>query len=281
MPSLLAPLARRRLLKSSTLALAAACLPAPLSAQAAEFSEGDFRYAVQAYGLTVGALRLQNLRRGDHFEGRIVARADGLAAILSGNTTSYSAIAARVGGVIRPVSFKSVQSKSDRQRLIDISYGSDGQITSFRYRNNGRDATSDVPRTAWTNTIDPVTASFRLRDTMAAGRGGATLPIFDGRKLYDTDVTDEGSTDIEIAGQKVTTRVAKLVFIAKAGFERGDGLITFPGETPTQYARIHFRPGDMAPILMTTVGDATQASASLQNDCLGKPQTGACANIER
>lgn len=260
--------------------LATAGLPTSLRAQGLEVGDGDFRYAVQAYGLTVGALQLRSQRRGERFEGKIVTSADGLAAILSGNSTSYSATAVRADGVIRPLSFKSVQSKSDRQRLIDIGYGADGQITSFRYINNGRNATSDVPRAQWADTIDPVTASFRLRAMMAAGAASATLPIFDGRKRYEVEVTDEGNVAIAFAGQTVTTRTARLVFIARVGFERGDGLMTFPGESPTQYARIHFRPSDLAPLLMTTVGGSTQATASLQTDCLGQPQTGPCASLE-
>jgi hypothetical protein len=215
-------------------------------------------------------------------DGRMAVRAQGLAAFFSSTFNAFQTLARIGGGAVRPVSFNAVQSKSDRERIVDIHYDAAGRITSFRYRNNGRESSGDVSAHDRAGTIDPITAFLRLRAWAMGERSDAapTLKIFDGRKRYDIEVSNQGSETIQSGQRPIRARVVKLVFIAHVGFEPGDTLMTFPGQTPSQYALVYFsetNPGLV--VAMRTVGDGSNATVTLRGDCRSGPPPTGCAPL--
>ena len=161
----------------------------------------------------------------------------GLAAFIAGDhRTDLEAVVEVGDGPPRPVHFSALYTKPDRTRETELTFGADGSLEDLVVRHRGRERESPVPPDLRRPSIDPLAALLRLSDWLAhdpAPDAVINLPILDGRKRADLETVYRDSTTIEVAGKKRDAYHLTAALRGLSGFEKGDMLVTMPGEPPT------------------------------------------------
>jgi hypothetical protein len=175
-------------------------------------------YTVNVDGLTLGSMNASLRYDGNTYTYQKLTKANGLAAILSGDVLNENSKGVRQGEQLLPNSY-SLQHKSKRKnRLDEVKFTSN---THVQENNDGNAIQLDVP----TGTIDPALMELRMMDDLAANKpltyhtanrgklhtytfrklGKETLETPAGRfeceKIQHTDANGERKTTVWLAPQ--------------------------------------------------------------------------------
>jgi hypothetical protein len=80
-----------------------------------------------------------------------------------------------------------------QSRTVDLEYGDSGAVLSRVDPKPENDWRDGVPAEMQQTTIDPLTAGLAVMASNCSGR----LPVFDGRRRYDLELTDLGEAEVE------------------------------------------------------------------------------------
>lgn len=264
-----APAARRRGRLSRRAALAAGSLLLPLLLAAAppalaedgERGRRDLRYQIEVAGVQVGRVDVAADAGPETAEARVRWRIDGLLGLLDREEGSLEA-EGRVddGGRVVPAVFRSLFEKPDRKREVSIRYGRGGDIRNLELRRDGRSRDSEVPEDLREDTVDTVTAFWRLREWLAGDdrRGGdeERVAVFDGRRRYDLLARRLGRTTAELDGREVRAERVELTLVPHAGFDDDEKLFgnRIDPDAPWAELLVTDGEGDAVPLSLAGLG---------------------------
>jgi Protein of unknown function (DUF3108) len=210
------------------LLLAVVGVARPAGAGAAE-EPHRLRYQIEVAGVQVGEIEV-DARRGERTaRARVGWEMDGLFGLLERGEGTLEGRGRVVGdgGDVAPALFQGRFEKPDREREVVIRYGEDGAISSLRLTNNGERRKSGVPEDLRRDTVDTLTAFWRLRRWAVEAGGDAgplVVPVFDGRRRYDLHARRLGRTTAERDGRSVDAVRMELRLVPRAGFDE-DGRV--------------------------------------------------------
>lgn len=200
----------------------------PSAAAAAERERQRLRYQIEVAGVEVGRIEVEAERNAEAAEARLEWDMDGLLGLIpreEGTLEGRSRIDGRGG--VAPASFASRSEKRKREYVVEIRYAPDGGIADLRLARNGRERRTEVPRALREDTVDTLTAFWRLRRWLAArrpgtssgGNGNAEIAVFDGRRRYDLLARTLGRERVEVDGREVEAERIEMRLIPRAGFD--------------------------------------------------------------
>ncbi len=187
------------------------------------------RYQIEVAGVQVGEIEVA-ARRGERTaRARVGWAVDGLFGLLErgeGTLEGRGRVVGGEGGEVAPALFQGRFEKPDREREVVIRYGEDGAISSLRLTNNGERRRSSVPEDLRRDTVDTLTAFWRLRRWAVEGAQEEPLvvPVFDGRRRYDLHARRLGRATAERNGREVDAVRIELRLVPRAGFDE-DGRV--------------------------------------------------------
>lgn len=162
-----------------------------------------------SYDVWQGGLRAltlnSELRRGEtRYRARFSAETKGLAGLIY----PYS-IRARSEGLIddsglQPRKFQTNLRKRGKKKQRDITYLDDGSLSVRNDPPRKAKKYEVMSETLQRDTLDPISAVFTVIDAFAAqGRCAGQIPVYDGRRRYDLEVTPLG--DAQLAPNRYST----------------------------------------------------------------------------
>ena len=121
----------------------------------------------------------------------------GLAGLVIDQKTYAVAHGSLVPGSAIPASFRNRTSRNGVERSSQVSYAADGTVQG----SSNPPPTTAVAPTAARGTVDNLSAYLRLERQLATrGTCAMTVPVFDGRQLYDLVFTDGGQQNLKPEG---------------------------------------------------------------------------------
>jgi hypothetical protein len=187
----------RRASGSCRLAAALFCVAAPIAvANAAD------RIAIKID--VIGPLGMRVLEMHSLLEenpGRYAVSVDyattGLAGMVIDQKTYAVAHGSLVPGSAIPASFRNQTKRNGIERTSQVSYAADGTVQG----SSSPPPSTVVAPTAARGTVDNLSAYLRLERQLATkGTCAMTVPVFDGRQLYDLVFTDGGQQTLKPEG---------------------------------------------------------------------------------
>ena len=161
-------------------------------------------------------------------------RSEGLVGLFSGSFTRMTALSL-AGHPAQPRDLRTSYHKPDRDRLITLRWGMQGDVVEATEIRNGREQPSEMPAAERVGIIDPLTAVLRLRDWLAAGaRIGAELrlAVTDGRKRVELVAT----RNPDVTGTDEAARTAWRCSCCPAlASRKATGWSSWPGQPPRLY----------------------------------------------
>jgi hypothetical protein len=238
------------------LAAVAGARPAP-----AEQEPRGLRYQIEVAGVQVGEIEV-DARRGERTaRARVGWEMDGLFGLLERGEGTLEGRGRVVGGdgEVAPALFQGRFEKPDREREVVIRYGEDGAISSLRLTNNGERRRSGVPEDLRRDTVDTLTAFWRLRRWAVEGRDGEegplVVPVFDGRRRYDLHARRLGRATAERRGREVEAVRIELRLVPRAGFDEDGRLFGSRVDPDEPWAEVLVSAGeDPVPLEATGAG---------------------------
>lgn len=225
MHPILTPRPAARPLRALAVAAALLLLPSTLGSFGTEAAERQkLRYQIEVGGVQVGTVELAAEAGRDTTKARVGWELGGLLGLIDreeGRLEARGRVGA--GGSVLPAEFTGRFQESDREREVEIRYAPDGSIERLRLTRDGRRRNSDVPEALREDTVDTLTAFWRLRRWAAADGGNDEEPlelaVFDGRRRYDLHARRLGETRAELGGRKVPAERIELRLVPRAGFD--------------------------------------------------------------
>ncbi|MCB1834085.1 MAG: DUF3108 domain-containing protein [Geminicoccaceae bacterium] len=150
------------------------------------------------------------------------------------------------GGVM-PLRFEAVYEKPDRTRETELLYGPNGEISDVQIRHRGHEVESKVPDELRNGAVDPLTALVRMQAWLEAGPPAGdemVIAVFEGRKRANLHARYEGASD---AGEERRLAVS---LEGLFGFDRGDALVSMPGE-PLRWLDVRVAAGQGRPVILS------------------------------
>lgn len=269
---------RRR--RAAALVLLALSAPGPAPAQ--EPPTGyDLTMEMTFLGWTVGRLRLQATIEPTEATTRLDLESIGFVRVLTGFVGWAEADAALLGPAdVQALRFDTFYETNRATREVRLRYDpATGDIAQLETFKRGEPSEPDVPVEMRDGTIDPLSALFVMRDWTAAARDGGDktimLPMFDGRRRYDVEVTYLGKHDEEVGGRQQSTLALMLRLIPLAGFDEDDMLANWASkESGTWIRALITDDAALVPLLVETRGGfSLRTSIRTTEACLN---TGVC-----
>jgi hypothetical protein len=182
------------------------------------------RYQIEVAAVQVGTIEVEAERNARMVETRVEwDMGGGLLGLLGsreeGRLEGRSWLRPGDASAVAPASFAGRTEKEDRRREVRIRYAEDGSIDEFRMTRNGRKRKSDVPERLRDDTVDTLTAFWRIRHWLAGGDRPAEVAVFDGRRRYDLLARRLGREEVEINEHVVKAERIELRLVPRAGFD--------------------------------------------------------------
>jgi hypothetical protein len=182
------------MLRSTFAGLAAlAALAVPAVPSAAERADYRLEAEVRFLGMNVADVALEGTAEGDTHAQRLAMASLGLVERLTGFRGELTARARERPGLPASLAFRSFTETDRATREVRLRYDGEGRVVDLATFKRGEPEASEVPAAMRDDTLDPLTAFTAIRDWLAGVRDAApattTLPIFDGRRRYDLEVT--------------------------------------------------------------------------------------------
>ena len=189
----------RRVTGVFRLAAALFCCAAPIAAANAEDRIAIKIDVIGPLGMRV--LQMHSLLEAEENPGRYAVSVDyattGLAGMMVDQKTYAVAHGQLVPGSAVPASFRNHTSRNGVERDSQVRYSGDGTVQGS---SNPPPSTTVAP-TAARGTVDNLSAYLRLERQLATkGTCALTVPVFDGRHLYDLIFTDGGQQTLKPEG---------------------------------------------------------------------------------
>lgn len=189
--------------------IAAACLAVLTTASAAPEAapppayDVEVIYGVSLLGFSIGSLQVNLKLQDGKYQATAFVRPEGLAASLAPNMIDAVANGFGGVGVMKPNSSWIKQQSSKRTQIVTIQFQSDGVPAAVA------DPVYDVA--PWTpkpedakGAVDPLGGVIAMMLLPNAGPGdkacGASIPVYDGRRLYAFDMWSNGETQVTRGG---------------------------------------------------------------------------------
>jgi hypothetical protein len=186
-------------------------------------------YEVRYGPITLVEARATTRLDGERYESSNEMHTVGVIGLLFPWTAESHTSGAVHGAAFAPASHWSRGQFRGVDRSVAIAYGPDGAVSARVAPDADDDARDAVPSEAQQATIDPLTAGLAMATSECRG----TLRIFDGRRRYDMQLTDQGDAAVpsRAAIYRGAAHRCRAVIVPFAGFARRD---TAADERPTQ-----------------------------------------------
>jgi hypothetical protein len=231
--------------------------PAPASAAGRQ----ELRYQIEVAGVQVGEIEVAAQQGARTARARVGWAMDGLFGMLErGEGTLEGRGRVGDGGLVAPALFQGRSEKPDREREVVIRYGEDGAISSLRLTNNGERRKSGVPEDLRQDTVDTLTAFWRLRrwavaETDGHGEEPLVVSVFDGRRRYDLHARRLGRERAERDGREVEAVRIELRLVPRAGFDEDGRVFGSTVDPDRPWAEVLVSAGeDPVPLVATGTG---------------------------
>lgn len=214
------------MLRQAWLGLAALVLAAPpLHAETRDYR---LRAEMRFLGMSVGEVELEADADGDERAQRLAMATTGMVERLTGFRGEISARSRVAEGLPASLTFRSFTATDRATREVQLRYDGSGRVVDLATFKRGEPEGSEVPEAMRDGTIDPLTALAAVRDWIVEVRDAppaqTTLPIFDGRRRYDLEVTLVERRVAQFASGATPVLEVRLQSRPIAGFdERSDG----------------------------------------------------------
>ena len=193
-------------------------MPPVSPAEAAESQ--TLRYQIELAGVQVGRIKVAAEDGDETVHARVGWAMEGFLGMLEEGQGKLEGQGRVTPEAVLPTVFKGKFEKSDRQREVRIRYGADGTIEDIRLKSNGRTRQSEVPDELRQDTVDTLTAFWRLRRWLAQEPLIATsIQVFDGRRRYDLHARPLERERVEHDGHEVEAERVELRLVPRAGFD--------------------------------------------------------------
>lgn len=197
----------------------------PLAHPADAAERRSLRYQIEVAGVQVGRIEVRAEDGPETAEARVDWEMEGFLGLLGEGEGQLDGKARVTPEEVLPTAFRGTFEKPDRKREVRIRYGEDGGIEELRLKSNGRNRKSEVPDELREDTVDTLTAFWRLRRWLARDPDGSTtVQVFDGRRRYDLQARPLGHEQVEHEGREVDALRVELRLVPRAGFDE-DGRI--------------------------------------------------------
>lgn len=195
--------------------LAVLALLLATAAHAEEAARQTLRYQIEVAGVKLGRIEVRASEAEDRVEARVGWEMKGFLGLLPRGEGDLSGEARIAAGEVLPASFHGTFEKPDRKREVRIRYTEAGAIRDVRLTNNGRKRSSEVPERLQEDTVDTLTAFWRLRRWAVEAEDEAiVVPVFDGRRRYDLEARRLGAEARDGGPLRI-----ELTLVPRAGFD--------------------------------------------------------------
>ena len=197
----------------------------PLGPPAAAAERQTLRYQIEVAGVQVGRIKVAAENGAETVRTRIGWEMEGLLGLLGEGEGQLDGEGRVTPDHVLPTAFRGQFEKPDRKREVRIRYDEDGAIEELRLKSNGRTRKSEVPDELRQDTVDTLTAFWRLRRWVAEKpRSDTLVQVFDGRRRFDLHARPLGRERVEHDGREVEAQRVELRLVPRAGFDE-DGRI--------------------------------------------------------
>ncbi len=226
----------RRLL-AGVLGALLSTMPLALSAMAAESQ--TLRYQIEVGGVQVGRIKVAAEDGAETVHARVGWAMEGFLGMLEQGQGKLEGQGRVTPDSVLPAAFKGKFEKSDRKREVRIRYGEDGAIEDVKLKSNGRTRESEVPDELRQDTVDTLTAFWRLRRWLAQEPLAETsIQVFDGRRRYDLHARPLGREQVEHDGQEIEAERIELRLVPRAGFDEDARVFGSPIDPDKPWAEL-------------------------------------------
>ena len=256
-----------------SLAAMVACCLATVAGETGEAAPVvDARYRVQTMGVELGraALKLDEVPEG--VATRFNFANDSLLGFVEASDTLMRNLADPKRGEVSPIRFDGIYTKEDRVREVGFGYDAAGDIDTFLLVKRGRARVTAVPEGLAAGTVDPLTALLRARAWLGDAPEGSDLamPVFDGRKRYETTLRYVGLTQLDIDGATVPAHRVAVRYILEASLNEDTGVLEAESTArPRDIEVAVSADGRYVPLRLDGSLDGLPITAMLAGDCAG------------
>ena len=198
-------------------------LAAALATGGAAADREKLRYQITVDGMNVGTVEVSAEAGADEVWAQVgweMAGPLGLGGKSKGRLEGKGRVS---DGQVVPADFASRSKKKDREREVKIDYAADGSIQDLALSKNGKPRHSEVPEEQRKDTVDTLTALWRLRRWAAEKPGPDDRPlelqVFDGQERYDLVARATGTESAREGGRQAEAERIELTLVPKAGLD--------------------------------------------------------------
>lgn len=165
-----------------------------LPAAAATTDHYEVEMEMRFLGMNVGNVRLSGAVNETTVDSRMDIATAGVVRSLTGFRSEIVGVGRLNGtGDVQPERYASFYETRRETREVRLGFGPGGEVVHLETFKRGEPTPVNVPEAMRDGTVDPLSAFFTIRNWLAEvredGQGTRTLPMFDGRRRYDLDVT--------------------------------------------------------------------------------------------
>jgi hypothetical protein len=199
----------------------AALLVALIAGDAGASPPMRLQYDVRYGPLRLVALRTTVLLDGERYRASSEMETVGIVASVFPWRSEAVSEGSRLQSSLVPQRHRSEGIYRGERRLVELDYGDGGMVQSRVEPPPEKDWREGVPLELQQTTIDPLTAGLAVMASDCRGR----LPVFDGRRRYDLELTDLGQAEVESSSYHLYSggaRRCRAEVKALGGFWRDD-----------------------------------------------------------
>jgi hypothetical protein len=195
----------------------------PANAQERSSGEAlDYRFQFDGYfgGLKIGTGVGRLLWGGGHYEVNFNARSAGvLDWVLSINQTAESD--GKLAKTLIPAHHRNHNVDGKKQSWIELAFAQDRvRVVDAKPDPNTEKSRSPVPEDLMKGVVDPLTGALLLGQLAgAADRCDGQVPVFDGRRRYDTVLKEAGREAYAGPAGKRESLICEFRFVRRAGYK--------------------------------------------------------------
>jgi hypothetical protein len=236
-------------------------LAAALATGGAAADREKLRYQIEVDGMRVGTVEVSAESGADQVWAQVgweMAGPLGLGGKSKGRLEGKGRVS---DGQVVPTDFASRSKKNEREREVRIDYAADGSIEDLELNKNGKRRHSEVPEDQRKDTVDTLTALWRLRRWAAEKPEPDDRPlelqVFDGQERYDLVARATGTESARLGGHQVEAERIELTLVPKAGLDDGE-VFGSRVDPDKPWAELLVTPGD-DPVLLKATGQGRRS----------------------
>lgn len=185
----------------------------------------------QAYwgGLDAAEIAFSAEQQDGRYHGHLSIHTHGLTHFMTGLSVESDGWGTVTASGFHPDSFSQSTRSKDKTRRVDMRFVAEGELAEKVLDEERRadssllppdpDDNPPLPEQLRRHVLDPVTALFEMGRRAMAGEGSFVLPVCDGRRRYDLQVTAVGPAHHDIGGKTYDTLDLRAVMKPLFGFK--------------------------------------------------------------